>query len=73
MAQRSFRSAIRDEILKNLVRERERPAKVISNEEFMKMVQKKAYELYEKRGRQDGHSDEDWRTAEKIVKEELFK
>jgi len=35
------------------------------------LVQKKAYELYEQRGRQPGNELEDWLTAERLVKEEL--
>ncbi len=31
-------------------------------------IQKKAYELYEKRGRIDGYDLEDWLQAEKLVK-----
>jgi Protein of unknown function (DUF2934) len=30
-------------------------------------IAKVAYELYEKRGRQHGHQDEDWLAAEKLV------
>jgi len=33
-----------------------------------KLVAKKAYELYEKRGRKAGHSMDDWLEAERIVK-----
>ena len=36
-----------------------------------KLVEKKAYELYEKRGRKSGHSMEDWLEAERIVKGKL--
>jgi hypothetical protein len=43
----------------------------VSREEFMALVQKKAYELYEQRGRQPGNELEDWLTAERLVKEEL--
>lgn len=43
----------------------------ISREEFMQLVQKKAYELYEERGCQPGNDLEDWLTAERLVKEDL--
>jgi hypothetical protein len=33
-----------------------------------KLIAKKAYELYEKRGRKAGHSMDDWLEAERIVK-----
>lgn len=36
------------------------------------MVRKKAYELYEKRGRKPGHSMDDWLEAERIVKSKAF-
>ena len=43
----------------------------VSREEFMQMVQKKAYEIYEKRGCKPGNDLEDWLTAEQLVKEEI--
>jgi len=43
----------------------------ISREEFMQLVQKKAYEIYEKRGCQSGNDLEDWLNAERLVKEDL--
>lgn len=45
--------------------------KRVSREEFMQLVQKKAYELYEKRGCQPGNDLEDWITAEKLVREDF--
>ncbi|OIO32893.1 MAG: hypothetical protein AUJ70_04520 [Candidatus Omnitrophica bacterium CG1_02_40_15] len=42
-----------------------------SREEFMQLVQKKAYEIYEKRGCQSGNDLEDWLNAERLVKEDL--
>lgn len=32
------------------------------------MVQKKAYELYEKRGKKPGYAMQDWLEAERIIK-----
>ena len=45
--------------------------KRISREEFMQLVQKKAHEIYEKRGCQHGNDLEDWLNAERLVKEDL--
>ncbi len=35
------------------------------------MIRKKAYELYEKRGRRPGHSMDDWLEAERIVRQKV--
>ena len=43
----------------------------MSKEDVSKLVEKKAYELYEKRGRKAGHSMDDWLEAERIVKGKL--
>ncbi len=43
----------------------------MSREDIGKLVEKKAYELYEKRGRKAGHSMDDWLEAERIVKGKL--
>ncbi len=40
----------------------------VSAEDLNKLIAKKAYELYEKRGRKAGHSFNDWLEAERIVK-----
>ena len=40
----------------------------MSTEDLNKLIGKKAYELYEKRGRKPGHSHEDWLEAERIIK-----
>jgi hypothetical protein len=36
-----------------------------------KLIEKKAYELYEKRGRKAGHAMADWLEAERIVRGKL--
>jgi hypothetical protein len=36
-------------------------------EHAAKIIRRRAYELYEKRGRQDGHAEEDWQRAEAEV------
>jgi len=46
-------------------------AKRVSSEEFMQLVQQKAYELYEKRGCKQGNDLEDWLNAERLVKEDI--
>ncbi|MBU1913197.1 MAG: DUF2934 domain-containing protein [Candidatus Omnitrophica bacterium] len=43
----------------------------ISREEFMQLIQKKAHEIYEKRGCKSGNDLEDWLNAERLVKEDL--
>ena len=43
----------------------------VSREEFMQLVQKKAYEIYEKRDCKSGNDLEDWLNAERLVKEDL--
>ena len=45
----------------------------MSTEDLSKLVAKKAYELYEKRGRKAGHSMDDWLEAERIVKGKFCK
>ncbi len=36
------------------------------------MIRKKAYELYEKRGRKQGRPMDDWLEAERIIKQKAF-
>lgn len=43
----------------------------MSKEDTRSLVAKKAYELYEKRGRKSGHALEDWLEAERIIKGKL--
>jgi len=43
----------------------------MTKEDLSKLVAKKAYELYEKRGRKAGHSMDDWLEAERIIKGKL--
>ena len=45
----------------------------ITKQDIQKLVEKKAYELYEKRGKKAGHSTEDWLEAERIIKAQLAK
>ncbi|PJC47734.1 MAG: hypothetical protein CO035_05780, partial [Candidatus Omnitrophica bacterium CG_4_9_14_0_2_um_filter_42_8] len=40
----------------------------VSREEFMQLIQQKAYEIYEKRGCKSGNDLEDWLNAERLVK-----
>ncbi len=43
----------------------------MTREDISKLVEKKAYELFEKRGRKTGHSMDDWLEAERIIKGKL--
>lgn len=43
-----------------------------TQDQITDMIRKKAYELYEKRGRKQGHSKEDWLEAERIVKQKAL-
>ena len=40
----------------------------MSTGDLNKLIAKKAYELFEKRGRKSGHSMDDWLEAERITK-----
>ena len=44
----------------------------ITKDQLTEMIRKKAYELYEKRGRKSGHSMNDWLEAERIIKQKSF-
>ncbi|MEP6890181.1 MAG: DUF2934 domain-containing protein [Nitrospirota bacterium] len=41
------------------------------SDEVREQIAKKAYELYEKRGRQAEHDVEDWLKAEELVRKEM--
>ncbi|MBI4974315.1 MAG: DUF2934 domain-containing protein [Candidatus Omnitrophica bacterium] len=43
----------------------------MTKEDMNKLIEKKAYELYEKRGRKSGYSMNDWLEAERIIKGKL--
>ena len=43
----------------------------MSKDDLSKLVEKKAFELYEKRGRKAGHAMDDWLEAERIIKGKL--
>jgi len=45
----------------------------MTKEDVLRLVEKKAFELYEKRGRKTGHAVDDWLEAERIVKGKLSK
>jgi len=45
----------------------------MTKQDMNKLIEKKAYELYEKRGRKTGHSMDDWLEAERIIKGKLSK
>jgi len=43
----------------------------MTKEDLGKLIEKKAFELYEKRGKKSGHAMNDWLEAERIVKGKL--
>ena len=43
----------------------------MTQQDIRKLVEKKAYELYDKRGRKPGYSMNDWLEAERIIKGKL--
>lgn len=43
-----------------------------SKDQITEMIRKKAYELYEKRGKKPGRPMDDWLEAERIVKQKSF-
>ncbi|MDQ6733800.1 MAG: DUF2934 domain-containing protein [Nitrospirota bacterium] len=43
-----------------------------STVEFYARVARRAYDLFERRGREEGHDVEDWLEAERLVKDELL-
>jgi hypothetical protein len=45
---------------------------IMSAVEFNARVARKAFDLFEQRGRHEGHDVEDWLEAERLVKEELL-
>lgn len=45
----------------------------ISGDDLNKLIAKKAYELYEKRGRKAGYAMNDWLEAERIIKGKFSK
>lgn len=45
----------------------------MTQDDIRKLIEKKAYELYEKRGKKPGHGAEDWLEAERIVRGKLSK
>jgi hypothetical protein len=45
----------------------------MTKEDINKLVEKKAFELFEKRGKKGGHAIDDWLEAERIIKGKLSK
>jgi hypothetical protein len=43
-----------------------------SGKDINELIRKKAYELYEKRGKKPGNSMNDWLEAERIVRQRSF-
>lgn len=42
-------------------------------DEIRDRIAQKAYELFEMRGREPGHEEEDWLKAEQIIRDDLFR
>ena len=49
------------------------PVKPMTSSDLTSQISRRAYELYEKRGNQDGHADEDWEQAEQEIRKEKSK
>ena len=49
------------------------PVKPKTSSDLTSQIAKRAYELYEQRGHQDGHADEDWKQAEQEIRKEKSK
>ena len=47
-------------------------ATTVSQNQLTDMIRKKAYELYEKRGKKQGRDMDNWLEAERIVKQKTF-
>lgn len=45
----------------------------MTQDDVRKLIEKKAYELFEKRGKKPGHAVNDWLEAERIIKGKLSK
>ena len=45
---------------------------ISGKDQLTEAIRKKAYELYEKRGRKSGNALADWIEAERIVKQKMF-
>jgi len=44
----------------------------LSHTEFYARVARRAYDLFERRGREEGRDVEDWLEAERLVRDELL-
>ena len=49
------------------------PVKPKTSSDLTSQIARRAYELYEKRGQQDGQADEDWKQAEREIRKEKSK
>lgn len=57
---------------RNVFKVKKEDEKAFNANIYAQKVEKKAYELYVKRGCQDGHDWDDWLEAERIVEEEMI-
>ena len=63
---------VRSKQLKESPRARSGSGESVDAKVYARRVEKKAYELYRKRGGQDGHDCDDWLEAERIVEQEMI-
>ena len=54
------------------VRTKQERERLCNSNIFIERVEKKAYELFEQRGRQNGHHFDDWFKALEIVEKEMI-
>ena len=47
-------------------------ATTVSQNQLTDMIRKKAYELYEKRGKKQGHDTDNWLEAERMIKQKAL-
>ena len=57
---------------KNMNKASSGSATTVPQNQLTDMIRKKAYELYEKRGKKQGRDMDNWLEAERIVKQKTF-
>jgi len=67
-----FKKLIKNQKTGKMIQPAAGPAQPVSPAIFAERVEKKAYELFEKRGCQNGCDWDDWFQAEKIVEGEMI-
>ena len=67
-----FEKAVKNKNNEKAVLSKPETQRPVETDVFAQRVEKKAYELYEKRGCQDGYNCDDWLEAERIVEQEMI-